>query len=103
MSDDAPLKSAYEIAMERLRAEDRAAGTEKTAPLTKKQKARIAELRAATKAELAQLEIMRKQDLAGADPGKVAELEENYLRDRRRAQSALEEAIARVRSGKKDD
>ena len=45
MSDDKPLKSAYELAMERLRAKDREAGIEESAPLTPEQKQAIAELR----------------------------------------------------------
>ena len=51
------LKSAYEVAMERLRAEDRDRGVEPARPLTKAQKKRIAELRQEAKAKLADLEV----------------------------------------------
>ena len=104
MSDDAPLKSAYELAMERLREQDRAEGIE-SKPLTQEQKDKIAERRAAHKAELARLEIMRKKELAGAagDPTAMAEIEEHFRRDRSRAESSLESAIARVRRGEPED
>ena len=44
MSDDAP-KSAYELAMERLRKKDREAGDDDDRPLSDVQKAAIAEVR----------------------------------------------------------
>jgi len=92
------LKSAYEVAMERLRAEDRNRGVEPARPLTKAQKKRIAELRQEAKAKLAELEILRgKQRSAEADPEKLAEMDEHYQIDRRRVESQLESAIARVK------
>ena len=102
MSDDKPLKSAYELAMERLNRQDREAGVEPARPLTDEQKRRIAELRRETEAKLAEREILFQKDLSAAagDPEKIAELEEHYRIDRRRAESSLESAIARV---KKDD
>lgn len=103
MSDDeAPLKSAYELAMERLRAKDRKAGIKASEPLTRKQKERIAELRQQAKAKLAELEIMRRDKLAvvRGDPEKTAEIEEHFAVDRRRVESSRDEAIADVRSGK---
>lgn len=98
--DDAPLKSAYEIAMERLRAEDREAGIEDSKPLTAAQKDEIARLRQEAKAKLAELEIMRRDNLQGAagDPEKIAEVEEHFRIDRGRVESSLEEAIAEVKS-----
>ena len=54
-NDDAPPKSAYELAMERLAAQDRAAGIEQRA-LSGEQKERIAELfRTKTRAEWCEL------------------------------------------------
>ena len=66
MSDDAPLKSAFELAMERLRAEDRERGAPQARPLTAEQKSQIAELRAKAKAKLAELEILHRKEMAAA-------------------------------------
>ena len=100
MSDDAPLKSAYELAMERLRAEDREAGVEESRPLTAKQKKAIAKLRGKAKASLAELEILHRKELdAATDPEALTKLEEQYEIDRRRVERSLESGIARVRRG----
>ncbi len=101
MSDDAQLKSAYELAMERLRSQDRDQGLEKAAPLTDDQKEAIGELRRKAEAKLAELEILHRKERssAGADPEQWTKLEEHYETDRRRVQSSLESAIARVRRG----
>jgi hypothetical protein len=100
MSDDKPLKSAYELAMERLRAQDRDAGVEDSDPLSGEQKEAIAELRRKARARLAELEILHRKNLAAAaDPEKLTELEERYETDRRRVESSLASGIARVRNG----
>jgi len=101
MPKDTPLKSAYELAMERLRDQDREAGVETRKPLTAKQKSRIAELRRAAKAKLAEIEILR-DDRRGVetDPEKSAEIEENYRRDRDRIERVLETDVEAIRSGK---
>jgi hypothetical protein len=98
---DKPLKSAYELAMERLKAKDREEGVEDSGPLSKKQKERIAELRQEAQAKLAELEILHQKNLAGTprDPDEVQKLEENYRTDRARVDSRLESAIARVKRG----
>lgn len=98
---DKPLKSAYELAMERLMAKDREEGVEESGPLTGAQKKRIAELRQEAQAKLAELEILQKKNLAGTrgDPDEVKKLEENYRTDRARVESRLESAIARVKRG----
>jgi hypothetical protein len=98
---DKPLKSAYELAMERLKAKDRDEGVEQSGPLSKKQKERIAELRLEAQAKLAELEILRKKNLAGTrgDADEVQKLEEHYRTDRSRVESRLESAIARVKRG----
>jgi len=101
MSDDAPLKSAYELAMQRLRDRDRKQGREQAAPLTDEQKEAIAELRRKAEAKLAELQILHHKDhsSAQADPEQLTKLEEHYETDRRRVASSLESAIARVRRG----
>jgi len=100
MKDDRPLKSAYELAMERLRARDKDEGVDET-PLSDEQKAEITRLRQETKAKLAELEILHRKNVAGTggDPEKLAEVERNYQVDRERVSSRLDSAIARVRSG----
>ncbi len=97
---DKPLKSSYELAMERLKQKDRDEGVEASKPLTRAQKERIAELRAEARAKLAELEILHKKNLAGvADPAEVVKIEENYQVDRARVDSRLESAIRSVRQG----
>lgn len=100
MSDDAPLKSAYELAMERLKAADRDAGIEER-PLTGAQKKRIAAIRQRDRAALAELEIMRKQRIeeAAGDPVKLQEIEQHLEIDRRRIEERTERDVAEVRKG----
>ncbi len=99
MAQDKPLKSAYELAMERLRAKDRREGVEEDRPLTEAQKEEIASLRREAKAKLAELEILHKKNLAGTrgDPAEVQKLEEAYRSDRARIEDRLETKIAKVR------
>ena len=102
MAEDEPLKSAYELAMERLRAKDREAGIDEPAPLTDEQKETIAELRRTAKAKLAEIEIMHRKQVAAAisgDPAEIETLEERYQVDRGRVESKLESDIARVKRG----
>jgi hypothetical protein len=99
-SDDAPLKSAYELAMERLRKEDAERG-EEVRPLTDEQKEEIARLRREAQAKIAELEIMHEQKLAaaGGDPEKLAEAEEKLKIDRGRVESSTESKIERIKRG----
>ena len=94
---DKPLKSSFELAMDRLKAKDKAAGVEESKPLTKVQKDRIAELRSEAKAKLAELEILHRKNLAGSsDPEELKKIEENYAIDRARAESRRDSAIEKV-------
>ena len=96
------LKSAYELAMERLQAKDRDAGVERK-PLTKSQKTRIAELRGRAQAKLAELEILHRKNLQSVtEPERREEIEQQYQTDRQRVESSLESSIARVRRGESD-
>jgi hypothetical protein len=97
------LKSSYELAMERLAKQDREQGEQPRATLDEAQKREIQELRSRARAQLAELEILNRKNVAGAasaDPAALQELDEAYRRDRERIESALESAIARVRAGK---
>jgi hypothetical protein len=101
MPEDEALKSAYELAMERLKAKDREDGVEEERPLTQKQKQEIARIRQEAKAKLAEMEILHTDALmaAGGDPEKLQKVEETYRADRDRVESRMESAIARVKRG----
>jgi hypothetical protein len=99
MPEDTPLKSAYELAMEKLRAKDKEKGVPERKPLTDSQKKRIAELRQEAKAKIAEIEIMHRKKLEseGHDPEKLEELEEHLAIDKRRVDSSLESEIAKIK------
>ena len=101
MMSDKPLKSAFELAMERLKSKDVAEGVQESAPLTKAQKNRIAELRSEAQAKLAELEILHRKNVQGtSDPAALVKIEENYATDRARAESRRDAEIAKVHRGK---
>jgi hypothetical protein len=95
---DAP-KSAYEIAMEKLRAKDAARGEKPGRKLTAAQKDQIAEIRRFFEAKLAEREILFRAERSKAahDPDKLREVEEGYRSDRRRFESEREAKIEKVR------
>jgi hypothetical protein len=98
MPDDKP-KSAIEIAMERLRQKDAAAGVVPQA-LTDEQKAAIAEVRSVYEAKLAHADVMHQSTLSRvADPEARANFEAQYRRDRERFVDERESKIAKVRAG----
>jgi hypothetical protein len=95
---DAP-KSAYEIAMERLRKKDAEAGVT-AVTLTDEQRAAIAEVRNAAQAKLAHAEVMHQSDrLRAADHESLAVMDEGYQRDRARIVSDRDAKIEKIRSG----
>ena len=96
MSEEAP-KSAYELAMERLRQKDREAGIEEH-PLTDEQKAEIAEIRKTYDAKLAEREILHQDDrLKARDAEGLQKLDEDYRRDRERIAGDRDRKIESVR------
>lgn len=99
MPEDKPLKSAYELAMERLRSKDRDDGVGEDQPLGEDQKQEIARLRQEAKAKVAELEILHRKNVhaAGGDPEAVAKIEEHYRTDRARVESKLESAVEKVK------
>lgn len=99
MSEEAP-KSAFELAMERLRRKDREEGVEEAA-LTEEQKAAIGEIRKVYEARLAEREILHQSSLrkAGHDPAAMEALEADYRRDRERTASERDRKIEGVRRG----
>lgn len=104
MGDDTPLKSAYELAMERLRARDRAEGVAEKAPLSESAKRKISKLRNDARAKLAEIEILREKEMrtTADDPEKLREIEEHRAIDRRRVEDALRSAVDRVRRDGRD-
>jgi hypothetical protein len=94
---DAP-KSAYELAMERLRALDRESGVAQ-AKLSEAQKREIAEARRVATARLAEREILFK-DVMGktADPSERDKAEREYQIDRQRINDGCERAIESIRN-----
>jgi hypothetical protein len=96
MPDNAP-KSALEIALERLRKQDEAAGVVGK-PLTEEQKAAIADARNFCEAKLAERKILHESALATTfEPEARAKLEEEYRRDVDRLTSDRDRRIARIR------
>lgn len=97
MSNGAP-KSAFELAMERLRKKDAEQGIVER-PLTDEQRAEIAEIRNLYEARLAQAEVLHRSALMKSiDPAEIATLEENYRRDRERLSSERDAKIDKVRN-----
>jgi hypothetical protein len=96
MSDDAP-KTAYELAMERLRRKDGEAGADER-PLTDAQKAAIAETRQFYKAKSAELEILHQASLRKATtPEAIEQLNQNLRRDNERLASERDRKIAEIK------
>jgi len=90
------MKSAYELAMERLGAASPAV------KLSAGQKARLAELESVYKAKLAQEDLACRDDLARLDPyadaEKIQERRTLFLDQKRRLEAELEEKKDRIRS-----
>jgi hypothetical protein len=97
MADGAP-KSAYELAMERLKSRDAEAGIEQKS-LTDQQKATIAEIRNFYQAKLAELEVLHHGKLKTVvDPEERAARESEYRRDRERLNSERDAKIEKARA-----
>ncbi len=89
------MKSAFELAMERLN---------KTAPATKlsaRQKEQIAELESRYKAKIAEREIALKSEIVKVigDPEAEMKLQEQLANERKKLQTELEEKKEQVRKG----
>jgi hypothetical protein len=96
MTDEGP-KSAFELAMERLRRKDAEAGVEEHA-LSDDQKAEIAEVKRIYAAKIAEAEILHKSKIAAVwDPDERAKLEEGYRRDLERLRDEQERKLEQIR------
>ena len=97
MSQDAAPKSSVELAMERLRKKDEAAGVVETR-LTDAQKTAIAELRSLYGAKLAQADLQYQDRLrATFDPAVHDALDLEYKRERERLSGELDSKIEQAR------
>ena len=98
MTDNAP-KSAFELAMERLRQKDKARIEDR--PLTDEQKAAIAEVRQMYQAKGAEREILHQAALRkAASHEEVEQLNEALRRDTERMAGERDRKIAAIREGR---
>jgi len=92
-------KSAYDLAMEKLEAADRASGVKET-PLSGAQKEAIAEARRVAASRLAEREILFRDAMQKvADPAEREKAEEEYRIDRQRIEDDRDRAIESIRRG----
>jgi hypothetical protein len=91
------MKSAYELALERLESQ----GIERPSEgaLSEEQKRAIADARAVTESKLAELDILHRDKMRKLeDPGKRAEQEEFYRLEKERLAGEGEKKVAKIRS-----
>lgn len=99
MSDEKPLKSSLELAMERLAKKDADAGISNT-PVTDEQKAAIAEIRNFYEAKIAELEVLHQSKINGTfDPAERDVLAQQYHRERDHFNSERDFKIEKLRRG----
>ena len=95
---DAP-KSAFDLAMEKLRKKDAEAGITET-PLTDAQRAAIAEARSVYEARVAERKIMHRSAITSIfDPAERQAMDDGLRRDLERFESERESKVRKIRSG----
>lgn len=98
MSNDTGPKSAYELAMERLKQRDAEAGIERK-PVTDAQKAAIAEIRNFYESKLAEAQVLYESNRRkSTDLAALEALEQDYRRERERLTSERERKIEKARN-----
>jgi len=98
MTDDKPLKSSLELAMERMAKKDADAGIT-SKPVTDAQKAAIAETRNFYEAKLAELEVLHQSKINGTfDPAVRETLDQQYRREREHLTTERDNKIAKQRA-----
>lgn len=91
------MKSAYELAMERLQKKDADAGVERRA-LTDAQKAAIAEIKNFYESKLAELDVLHQGQMRHiVDPAESEARAEEYRRDRERLTTERDAKIEKAR------
>jgi len=92
-------KSAFDLAMEKLEAADRASGVKET-PLSAAQKEAIAEARRVAASRLAEREILFRDAMRKTpDPAEREKAEEGYRIDRQRIEDDRDRGIESIRRG----
>lgn len=98
MTDGTP-KSAYELAMERLRKKDAEQGIT-TRRLSDEEKAAIAEVRNLYEARLAQEDVLYQSKIRTiVDPAEREETERRFRRERERLTTERDAKIEKIRTG----
>lgn len=98
---DGPPKSAYELAMERLRKKDAEEGVTMRR-LTDAEKAAIGEVRKIYEAKLAQEDVLYQSKMRTViDPAERDEAERQFRRERERLTSERDSKIEKIRTGKR--
>jgi hypothetical protein len=98
MGDDAP-KSAYELAMERLRKKDQDEGVV-VVPLNDAQRAQIAEVRSFYEAKIAEQKVLHESTMRRTlDPAERETLADQHRRELEHLNSASDAKIERIRRG----
>jgi hypothetical protein len=93
------MKTAYELAMERLRTQDEQAGVVDRR-LTEAQKAAIAEVRNFYEAKMAEQDVLQQSRLRRTfDPAERDVIEGGFRRDRERLVAERDAKIEKIRSG----
>jgi hypothetical protein len=99
VTDQKPLKSALELAMERLAKKDADAGVE-ARTVTDAQKAAIAEVRNFYDSKMAEQEVLHQSKMrATFDPAIRETLTDQYRRDRERLTSERDNKVEKLRRG----
>lgn len=97
MADEGTPKSAYELAMERLKKKDADAGVERK-PVTAAQKAAIAETRNFYEAKLAEIEVLHQGRMRNSvDPAERDTAEQQYRREREHLTTERDAKIEKAR------
>lgn len=90
------MKSAYEIALERMAEQGVAPPSPETLPESVRKS--IEEVRSRAEASLAELEILHRDGLKSiATPQEMADADEKYLEDRRRVEYRRDQDVDRLR------
>lgn len=96
---DTPMKSSYELAMERLRKQDEEAGVT-SVPLTNEQKAAIAEVRNFYEAKIAEQTVLHESAMRhSVDLAEREALEQQHRREIEHLTSARDAKIENIRRG----
>jgi hypothetical protein len=99
MANDNALKSAYQLAMERLQKKDEDAGVT-IVPLTDDQKTAITEIRNFYEAKLAQEDVLYQSKLRSVfEPAEREEISRQFRREREHLTSERDAKIEKIRRG----